>query len=318
MAITEMLLRFRPEHRSGSEVSFPVDQAVLSGAYIDWPSQYDYRYADLWVRDLKEGFATYLPVNTVRLRAAEGATDPKPVTFNLIVGGKEFRVAIDYCDYMDRLYEEELRNSLAYFKMQYRRTGYQADTPYYEKIVPGGYVNGGAHFYRYINHIRSVADSGVFAADVYGRFSTEFARHTRETAHLLLREQKHFTYRGGLILNRYFKFLNDCAEARICLDLPGNGDFCFRLVDYLAIGCCVISARHQTRFPVELENAKNIVYIPRDLSGLVETCRYYLKHDTKREAIRSEARSYFDRYLHREQLTSYYLLECVKRLPGAA
>jgi hypothetical protein len=87
---------------------------------------------------------------------------------------------------------------------------------------------------------------------VYGRFNLSPSAETRGWAVSLLREQKAFTYKGGTEFRRYLECLVEVAEAKVCIDLPGYGDFCFRLIDYLAIGSCVIGPRPSTRLHAPL------------------------------------------------------------------
>jgi hypothetical protein len=313
----EILLEVRLRAGAGFQtpvpVSFPVDQARLKRAYIEWPSHYAYSEAGNWVGALKLGLAAHLPVCTVEMPAARAGNEAVPITFRLVLESRTFPVTIDYCDYMNVIYQEQLRHSLVYFKMQYRRSGY-SKMPASAKIVPGGYVNGAPYLYKYLDYIRAYGAQTGYTMDVFGRFGLTFAREIRENAHRLLSEQKHFRYCGGLVKRRYIQFLRECAEARICIDLPSNSDFCFRLTDYLAIGCCVIAPEHRTTLHVDLEHRKNIVHVARDLSDLVDTCRYYLEHDEEREAIRSASHRFFDEYLHRDQLAAYYLHTCLQRI----
>lgn len=290
------------------------DDARLSSAFIEWPSEYSYRPAHIWVDPIRTGLARYVPVRLVKTAAPDSGTEALPVTFNLVLEGQRYPVTIDYCDYMDRVYDAEARSSLLYFKMQYRRSGYTDRSYDASRIVPGGYVTFTPHTYPYLPPVRRHADRKRYSTDVYGRFTLQFAKEIRQRAIELLNQQRDFRYEGGLANVRYSRFLLECAEAKLCLDLPGNGDFCFRLVDYLAIGCCVVGPQHRTRFPVELQDRKDIVYVRRDLADLVEVCRYYLAHDAEREAIAANAREYFDRHLRREQLAGYVIGKCLEQI----
>jgi hypothetical protein len=261
--------------------------------------------------------SAHLPVDVVPVAVGEQVNDPLPVTFRLIAGGRSYPVTIDFSDYMDRIFDDPLESALVYFKWQYRRQGYADLTPNHSKVLPGGYVAGSTRLYKFLPHIRASATHRTYATDVFGRFGLTFAREIRQAAIRLLSEQKYFRYKGGLaISNRYIGFLRECLESKICIDLPSNSDICCRLVDYMAVGCCIVAPRHRVTFPVDLEDRKNIVYVRRDLSDLVDTCRYYLDHDDERAAIAREARTYFDRYLHREQVAGYYLHECLRRIEG--
>jgi glycosyl transferase family 1 len=312
--LLELRLRSGADYPNEQPLSYEPDPALLKGAYIQWPSAYAYRQAGNWVNALKSGFQKHLPVQIVDVAPGPPTNDPTPILIHVVVNGRPIPVTIDYADYMDRLDHNLLATSALYFKMQYRRIGYINVTPHHEKILPGGYINGSPYLYKYLGYVREHGRKTGYTTDVYGRFGLTFAREIREKAHRLLSEQKHFRYRGGLVRRRYIQFLRECAEARICIDLPSNSDFCFRLTDYLAIGCCVVAPKHRTMMPVDLQDRQNIVYVRPDLDDLVETCRYYLAHDQEREAIRREARLYFDRYLHREQLAGYYLHQCFRAL----
>jgi spore maturation protein CgeB len=128
----------------------------------------------------------------------------------------------------------------------------------------------------------------------------------------LLQNQRRFHYEGSLQIVRHSQSLHESAQAKVCIDLPGNGDFCFRLIDYLGIGACVVAAPHGTLLHVPLEEGKHIVYAKEDLSDLVELCQYYLEHEEQRSAIARASRDFFDRYLHRDQLAGYYLSKCLE------
>lgn len=309
--LLELRLRAGKGYRPAAPLSFPLDRQRLEGAHIEWPARYAYWATIHWISSLKLGFAAHLPVRSVNVPVESSGMEPVPVTFQLVLGGKSYPVTIDYGDYMDQIFEDRLETSLVYFKMQYRRTGYAEVTRQHAKILPGGYVNGHRYLHKYLPYMRAYGARTGFTTDVYGRFGLTFAREIREKAHQLLSEQKHFRYRGGLVKRRYIHFLRECTEAKICIDLPSNSDFCYRLPDYLALGCCVVAPQHRTRMHVDLEDRKNIIYVARDLSDLVEVCRYYLAHDEERSAIGRAASLYFDQYLYHEQLAAYYLHECL-------
>lgn len=141
-----------------------------------------------------------------------------------------------------------------------------------------------------------------------------FAREVREKAVRLLNDQREFAYQGGLRKVRYSQSLIEASRAKVCIDLPSNSDFCFRLIDYLSVGACIVGPRHGTMLPVPLEDGKHIAFTKPDLSDLVSLCRHYLEHPVEREAMRRNSREYFDSYLHREQLAAYYLSAFEQRL----
>jgi hypothetical protein len=106
------------------------------------------------------------------------------------------------------------------------------------------------------------------------------------------------------------------ARARTCLDLPGQGPFCHRLVEALAMGCCVIGPRHATTLPVDLSPGENVVHCADDLHDLPDLCALYSRSLEDRTRIGRAAAAYFDRYLHPVRLTNMYL-EKVRGVSGA-
>jgi hypothetical protein len=132
----------------------------------------------------------------------------------------------------------------------------------------------------------------------------------------ILNGQQKFAFLGGLVKKKYADYLKEIAGARICIDLPGTGDFCFRLVEYLALGSCIIGPPHRTALPVPLIDRRHIVYTRDDLSDLTELCDYYLRNEAAREELCHNSRQYFDQHLNRDSLIAYYLRVCLERLPG--
>jgi hypothetical protein len=91
------------------------------------------------------------------------------------------------------------------------------------------------------------------------------------------------------------------------VDLPGNGPFCFRLIDYLALGSCIVAPHHGCKLHVPLEHEKNIMFVKKDLSDLVATCQSVLSDKNLQQELCAGSANFFDSYLHRDQLISYYL-----------
>src|SRR5438093_1022105 len=132
--------------------------------------------------------------------------------------------------------------------------------------------------------------------------------------HIILIDSADLRYVGGGGVVRYSRFLREVADAKICINLPGNGDLCFRLIDYLAVGACVIGPRLRTQLHVPLVDREHIVYTADDLSDLVPLCRRYLQDDAERERMRLATQALFDQFLCRHQLAAYYLYQCQGRL----
>jgi hypothetical protein len=268
---------------------------------IHWPKTYQWPPAEKWMVSLVHGLRKFVAVQTKEI--------PQPykgiVVAHVLVGKAKYEIAIDYSDYPS-INEECVRHCGLYFKMQYSRDGYTS-----QHVLPGGFVPGGNQLYRFLPYIRALRDKRIFSFDVYGRFGLEFAHEVRQKAINILAEQSIFRFEGGGKKIRYSRFLREIAHSRICIDLPGNGDFCFRLVEYLAVGACVIRPRHNTILHAPLVDRKHIVYTKGDLSDLASLCAFYLRNDKPREEICRQSRAFFDQYLHRDQLAAYYLQSCL-------
>jgi Glycosyl transferases group 1 len=303
--LRERYLKLFPAARPGVPLSWPVDADEARGLLVRWPARYQWPGAGQWVEHLRRGLRRHVRVH----EAPVEQTDEGAVTIELVRRGKVHAIVLDYSDYLDRIHRPGLERAVVYFKMQYRQGGYGTD-----RIVPGGYVNPSDDYYKYIPSLRSVRDHRPPDYDVYGRFGLSFAREVRRRAVEVLRGQSRFRYEGSLNVVRYHRSLEEAARARVCIDLPGNGDFCFRLIDYLGIGSCVVAARHRTVLHVPLEDRKHIVYANDDLSDFVALCQYYLEHDDERNEIARNSRDFFDRYLHRDQLAAYYLATALERI----
>jgi hypothetical protein len=284
--------------------TWPLDPRELERICIIWPSQYEWNPSRKWVEPLLHGFRKYVRIESTRL-----AQDFKGIVLiQIFIGGRRHDVAIDYSDLAD-IDEVCARRCAVYFKMQFSRDGYSSS-----HILPGGFVPNSDAIYEYLPHVRSLADRKLSCYDVYGRFGLEFADQIRRKACSLLATQNHFRWEGSLRIRKYSLALREIARSKICIDLPGKGDFCFRLVDYLAVGACVIAPRHHTVLHIPLVDREHIVYAKEDLSDLIDLCNLYLEKYDAREALRQNSRSFFERYLHRDQLAAYYLRSCLDRL----
>ncbi len=290
---TEVLRRLAPPRRLHPDL------------VVRWPATYDWRLTFQWAESLRAGLA-----EQARLVSAD---IPQPyerlILFELQVGSLIAPVAIDYAD-VPELRERCAPHVLRYFKMQYRRSGYSLSN-----VVPGGYVPGNPRLYAYLRALRALRDAERYEHDVLGRFGMGFAADTRRNAISLLRGQSRFRFTGGAQAIPYSRFMREVARARVCLDLPGNGDFCFRLVDGLAVGSCIVAVRHGNTLPQDLVDGVHIAFVREDLSDLVDTCRRYVEDVSARERMARNARAYFDAHLHRRQLAAYYLGCCVQALP---
>ena len=302
------LARERAHGHAGCPTWEP-DARLLAATTVVWPEHYSWPPQASRVEPIRLGLE---PLARVARRAAlfdgvpEGVNGVVP--FLLEVGDRRLSVAIDYG------YDTALDSSLltAYdliFKMQYLVDGYGS-----ERVVPGGFISGALSLYRYLPHVRALRDRARPSVDAYGRFGNDKAIEIRSEAVQLLTEQQAFRYQGGFGLTRYAESLAEAARARVCIDLPGLGPLCFRLIDYLATGAAITSVPHACRLHVPLEEGRHVVYCKPDLSDLVDVIDGLRRDPARAGRISREARAYFDRYLDYRQLARYYLATCFDRL----
>jgi glycosyltransferase involved in cell wall biosynthesis len=229
---------------------------------------------------------------------------PQPYEGIVILGiGYENRtllVAVDYYDY-PFVNNDCLGRVALYFKMQHRRSGYGDP-----RIQPGGYVAASRSVYDYYCRLRKLRDRTP-KFDVYGRFGMGAAADVRRRAIQILEDETRFRFVGGASVAYYMQFLREAASARVCIDMPGNGPFCYRLVEYLAAGCCIVSPRHGAVMQAELIDGKHIAYCRADLADLADRCAYYVEDSGAREEMERNAASFFDAHLHPTRLAEHYL-----------
>lgn len=285
-----------------AELTWPVSESDRSRIVVLWPRSYEWPNAAQWVLPIRHGMARLVNVVEDDIPQRHQGV----VVIRLRLDDVLHDVVLDYADTME--YDERLLDAVSlYFKMQCPR---DAD----ERIVPGGFVPRSEQIYTYIRRLRRTRAQRDFSFDVHGRFGLGSSVAIRSQAVKLLTEQDRFRYEGGLALVAYPTFLREIAKSAVCIDLPGHGPLCYRLMDYLAVGACVIGPRPPVVLPVPLSDQREIVYTRDDLSDLVELCEHYLTDDTARERVATEAQQYFDRYIDRNQLGSYYLHTALRRL----
>jgi hypothetical protein len=255
---------------------------------------------------IKSGIAAHVPI--------EHAEIPQPVgnviLFHLLDRGKPRRVVIDPDDQV--VLNDSASEADVYFKMQYLRGGYGSS-----HIHPGGYICLQSALYRYRWYWRRLRSRATQSYDVYGRFgTTPDKQDIRACAISLLQAQDRFRFEGGGGAVWWGEYMDEMCRARVCLDLPGRGEHCYRLIEHLAVGACVIGPELTTEMHVPLEPDLHLVRVSRSLEGLVDECERLLADVNHRRAIGRAAEDYFDRYLALEQLGAYYVDTVWRALHG--
>ena len=290
------------------DCAWRVDGEELKDTRIVWPRHFQWPYAWGWVEPLFEGFKCRVPLTVKDI--------PQRLTSTVVIefhrGSRVHRVAINCSDYPGLTHFHSPEADLALeFKMQYLHGGYGES-----RIVPGGYVSNSMLIDWYARGPQRTRDRQQFRWDVYGRFGTQFATEVRTKAIKMLQSQHRVRFFGGHRKVSFTKFLKEIAQARVCIDLPGNGPFCFRFVNYLAVGACVVSPPHATSMPIPLIDGQHVVYTKPDMSDLVDLCEHYTQDSAARESIMSHARDYYRQHLYWRSLSDYYLRTMLDRLPA--
>jgi hypothetical protein len=286
--------------------TWPVSPETRTRLSIGWPTRYPWPLAGHWVEGLRAGLAGLVPVSPAGIEQPYEGT----VLIEVTLDGARHEVAIDYFD-RPRLLDEVAERCPLVFKMQYAATGYG-----HPHVVPGGYVPGKASIYRYQPALHRLRDHARPRFEVYGRFGAQYAQETRRRALRLLSDQGRFRFEGSMVTRPYAAYLRETALSRVCIDLPGNGDLCHRLVDYLAVGCAVVRPQPETVLHVPLTDGVNVRFANRDLSNLVDVCAELLADDAQRNRLALAARDHHERYLRPDQLAGYYVDRCVSVLSG--
>lgn len=293
--------------RPAPDCPWKIDSDELEGIKIHWPRTLQWQYAVGWVEPLFWGLGSHVPIKLVDIpQTLKGC-----VIIELHRGERGYRVGINCSDYPDVAHFGTPGAALDFeFKMQYRKGGYGES-----RIVPGGFISDFMLVDWYARGPRRERERQQFHWDVYGRFGLQFATEVRSKAIKLLQGQSRVGFYGGARKVEFPEFLREIAQSRVCIDLPGNGPFCFRLVNYLAVGACIVSVPHATTMPVPLVDRQHIVYTKPDMSDLVDLCEQYIHDAPAREAIARQSREYYRRHLYWRSLGNYYLRTMLDRLP---
>ena len=238
------------------------------------------------------------------------------VLFEALDGGREVPIALDYSD-KSGLDEAAAAEVGLYFKMQYDSSGYAASN-----VMAGGYVPGNRAIFRRLRLLRAIRWLPP-GGDVYARFGLRHGADRWRRAVDLIASRPELTFVGGLTRYEggprpvsYRRYLVELARARICVDIPGRGDLCFRLIEALAIGVCVVRPPRAWSCTSHSSRASTSPCAQRDLSDLGDLCARLVRNDRRTSADRSRRTRLLRPLPPSPQLASYYLHE-ILRVAGA-
>ncbi len=298
---TDLAWRLTPRPPEAVPLSWPLSPEDAKAIRIRWPRQYGWEHRTRLTTPILDGLRQLVPV--------ELADVPQPIgnitVFEFTVDGVALRVAVDHED--RPLLHESVDEHPLFFKLQHQREGYGRD-----HVVPGGYVSTRPDLYTHFARFRELRRSSRPFYDLHGRFSLSFAPEIRRRAIDLLTAQRDFAFEGGLKVVMWSEYMREVCRARMCLDLPGRGPFTNRIVEYLAIGACILGPQHRAILHVPLVNGDHMAAAREDMEDLVALGKRYMFDEEARARMSANASDFFDRYLRREQLASYYIHECLR------
>ena len=280
-----------------AELSWQLDVSRLAECKVVWPINYQWGPAAKWFEQIRRGLGRFVEIDRQDVPQRSGTV----LTFDVLDGDRTVPVLVDIAD-SPAVGKVDPASAQLYFKLQCDENGYD-----HANVIPGGYVPNSPDIHLYLPRLRELSDRHSPLFDVYGRFGTGFASEVRVKALQALSEQRRFQFEGGSRRIRYSRFLSEVSRSSVAIDLPGNGPFCFRLVDYFGVGSCVVARRHGTILHAPVEDMVQLVYVEDDLSNLVSVCEGLLAAPGLRRDLVNASRDFFDRYLHSDQLAAYYL-----------
>jgi hypothetical protein len=286
-----------------SPPAWHLDCEVLERTVVSWPARYAWPNAGQWADPIRDGLAAHVDVQRAEIPQHEGNL----VLFEVGSPHGRLRAGLDYDDQLvlhPRAAEVDL-----YFKMQHAIAGYAE-----EQVVPGGYVTDRRRFYRFVDELRRLRASKPPRADVFARFGLAFNREQRAAALRMLGAQPRFRFAGGTARRHWSRYVEELARSRIAVDLAGRGPLCYRLVEALGLGVCVIGPAPAAALHVPLVPEEHVVRCAPDLHDLVDRCAELLEDPARLQRIARAGAAYFDRCLRPPQLAAYYLATALERL----
>lgn len=242
--------------------------------------------------------------------------------FTVEIDSKKYLVYYDWCDFTVNHVDRCKENNGIYFKIQCDKNN--------PNMFPVGQTVTQMQFLNKLNELRDLKDQKKYHRDIIGLFRTTNLERRMKAVEIIKdmkninslvglqkRAEKHEVPQN-LIKQKigYFQHLQEQCQTKLSLVLSGVGNKCafsWRLTEALAMGCAIITHKHETIFPDHewLEN-KCLITVKPDLSDLKDKISYYIKNDIKREEIAYMGRIYFDKYLSPKAMAKNILKNITK------
>lgn len=277
------------------KLTWPVDREALRDVVVRWP-WVEWKARRMIGVQVRHWLSQY--VRTV------DADIPQPhervIVFEVEIRGRRHTVMVETSDYAE-LNEAAYADAELYFKMEFSKDGY-GDR---ERLRPGGYTPNDLAIYSYLPRLRAMRDHAPPLYEVSGRYGLSMEK--RRVPMEILRNSTRFRFYGGEGKVRYSRYLREVARSRVCIDLPSMSSVTFRMIDYLAIGTCIVGPPHTNKMIEPFIDGVHVAYCRPDYADLEEVCVRYLEDEDARRALVRNSRNFFDTYLHPVQLGAYYL-----------
>jgi hypothetical protein len=284
------------------KLTWPVDHEALRDVVVRWP-WVEWKARRMIGVQVRHWLSHYV--------RTEDADIPQPfdrvITFEVDIRGRRHTVMVETSDYAE-LNEAAYAASALYFKMEFATEGYGVR----DRLLPGGYTPNDLAIYRYLARLRAMRDEAPALYEVSGRYGLSMEK--RRVPMEILRGSRRFTFYGGEGKVRDSRYLREVARSRVCIDLPSMSSVTFRMIDYLAIGTCIVGPPHTNKMIEPFIDGVHVAYCKPDYSDLEEVCVRYLEDETARLALVRNSRAFFDTHLHPVQLGAYYVHHMLQRL----
>ena len=298
----ELTWRTFPGSTGPMQITWPVDREALKDVVVRWP------WVEWKARRMMGVQVRFWLDHYVRTVDAD---IPQPydrvINFEVDIRGSRHAVMVETSDYPD-LNETAYADAELYFKMEFAKAGY-GDR---DRLLPGGYTPNDLAIYRYLPRLRALRDHAAPLYEVSGRYGLSMEKRRKPME--ILRGSTRFSYYGGEGKVRYSRYLREAARSKVCIDLPSMSSVTFRMIDYLAIGSCIVGPPHTNKMIEPFVDGEHVAYCKPDYSDLEAVCVHYLENEDERRKLIRNSRAFFDTYLHPRQLGAYYVYNMLAKL----
>jgi len=295
-----------------------------------WPNRYSWSRAELRLEPIKRELSRWIPVELydVALRDFDwhrkggfpvpaenlsligkphnpkGPYDIRGEIFEVHHGDRVIRCAYDYSDY-PVISAAVLDQVDVYFKKCV-----PPDGPIPPKVVSIGFYAKNPKLLAKARK-KLLKNHPEKEFDVYGRFgSWTDSQPFRQTIVNHLRNSS-LDFVGGFSVRIYPAYLRELMRSKIALDAPGQAPASPRLLEAMALGALVVSAKPACVFPEKMIDGVHYVATKDDGSNVVEICHELLEDNERRQRIVDQAMVFFDHNFSPQSMARRILREAI-------